>query len=190
MVRTLLLAICACALVSVTDRSEARSIRHGYVAPCSVMDRHPCMPTFCSVFDRHPCVPEVQYPIGQDLRINVESAKTYAMPDQDLNTLADLYAAVRACWQPPPLDLARDGMQATVRFAFNRSGQLIAPPRPTYMSSDAPPETRQIYRGSIDAAFERCTPLTFTQGLAGAVAGRPIAVRYIENRTLEGQWQP
>lgn len=186
MLRKLFIASCMCATMFVAQRGEARSIRYGYVAPCSVMDRHPCMPTFCSVFDRHPCVPETQYPIGQDLRLNVESAKTYAMPDHDLDTLSDLYAALRACWQPPPLGEAREGMQASIRFSFNRNGRLIAPPRSTYMSADAPPETRQIYRGSIDAALERCTPLKLTEGLGNAIAGRPIAIRYIENRTLEG----
>ena len=32
------------------------------------------------------------------------------------------------------------------------------------------------------AGFDDCAPLTFTKGLAGAIAGRPIAIRYIENR--------
>ncbi len=187
MLRLLTIGLLACALMSIADRGEARTIRHGSITVCSVMDRHPCLPTTCSVFERGPCVPEVQYGIGQDLRLDVESAKNYTMPDHDLNTLSDLYAALRACWQPPPLDVARDGMQASIRFSFNRSGRLIAPPRSTYISADAPQETRQIYRGSIDASLERCVPLRFTDGLAGAIAGRPIAIRFIENRSLEGK---
>ena len=31
---------------------------------------------------------------------------------------------------------------------------------------------------------ERCTPLHFSKGMAGAVAGRPIAIRYVDERTL------
>ena len=27
-----------------------------------------------------------------------------------------------------------------------------------------------------------CTPLRFTEGLGGAVAGRPIAIRFVDNR--------
>ena len=82
---------------------DARTIRHGYVPPCSVFDKQPCMPTFCSVFDRNPCVPEPQYWIGQDLRLTVESgqADSYVMPDHDLDTIRDLFAALRACWKPP-----------------------------------------------------------------------------------------
>jgi hypothetical protein len=35
---------------------------------------------------------------------------------------------------------------------------------------------------AITAALERCTPLPFTDGLGGAVAGRPIAIRFVDNR--------
>jgi len=35
-------------------------------------------------------------------------------PQTPLNTLADLGAALRACWVPPPLDQSRPGMQITV----------------------------------------------------------------------------
>jgi hypothetical protein len=137
-------------------------------------------------------VPEPLYPLGQDLRVTVESAHAadYVMPDHALDTLKDLFAALRACWQPPALDEAREGMQMSVRFSFNRYGGLIAPPRSTYVTRDAPQDARELYRSSIDRAFERCAPLNFTKGLGGAVAGRPIAIRYVENRPKEGQPQP
>jgi hypothetical protein len=179
-------AFCAFSMLALAPAANARSLHHGAPEVCSVMSRHPCLPSSCSVFDRHPCVPEPGYPIGQDLRLTVESGNTYPMPDHDLNTIGDLFAALRACWQPPELGEARNGMQESVRFSFNRTGQLIAPPRSTYISHDAPQEARQIYRSSIDAAFVRCAPLHFTPGLAGAIAGRPIAIRYIETRLVEG----
>ena len=75
----------------------------------------------------------------------------------------------------------------SVRFAFKRSGEVLAEPRVTYTSPDAPPDMRAVYRRAIAAALERCTPLPFSSGLAGAVAGRPIAIRFVDNRTLEGQ---
>jgi hypothetical protein len=34
-------------------------------------------------------------------------------------------------------------------------------------------------------ALERCTPLRFTPGLGGAIAGRPIAIRYVDNRNAQ-----
>jgi hypothetical protein len=33
--------------------------------------------------------------------------------------------------------------------------------------------------------LNRCTPLNFTAALGGAVAARPIAVRFVDERTIE-----
>jgi hypothetical protein len=55
----------------------------------------------------------------------------------------------------------------------------------TYASPDAPPAARNIYHDAIMAALERCTPLPFTPGLGGAIAGRPIAIRYVDDRNAE-----
>ena len=73
-------------------------------------------------------------------------------------------------------------MQMSVRLSFNRSGQMIGTPRLTYASANAPPAARDIYRDAIMAALTRCTPLPFTAGLGGALAGRPIAIRFVDNR--------
>jgi hypothetical protein len=93
-----------------------------------------------------------------------------------------MFDALRACWVPPPQEEARLGMQMSVRFAFKRSGNIIAAPRVTYASPGAPAETREVYLHAISAALERCTPLPFSDGLGGAVAGRPIAIRFVDNR--------
>jgi hypothetical protein len=169
-------------------------------AQCSVFNRHPCMPTVCSVFQRRPCVPDIDYPLGEDLRLTISSAAAErktggAEPDagldaaadkpadeHKLNTIRDLFAALRACWVPPPDDQERPGMQMSVRLSFKRTGEMIAAPRVTYTSPDAPPETRNVYHDAITAALERCTPLPFTAGLGGALAGRPIAIRFVDDR--------
>jgi len=103
--------------------------------------------------------------------------------EQPLDSIGQMYAALRACWVPPPKDAARHGMQYTVRFAFKRDGAIVAPPRVTYASHDAPLEVRDVYRDAVNAALARCTPLHFSKGMAGAVAGRPIAIRFVDNRT-------
>jgi hypothetical protein len=163
---------------------------------CSVFSRHPCAPTVCSVFQREPCVPEIEYPIDQDLRLTIVSAVSDVKADradaaagaradtsQGLSTLSDMFDALRACWIPPPDDEARPGMQMTVRFSFRGNGEIISPPRVTYKSPDAPPETTNTYHDAITAALDRCTPMPFTTGLGGAVAGRPIAIRFVDDRT-------
>jgi len=165
-------------------------------APCSVLSGHPCHPSFCGVFHRGPCFPYYLPPIGEGLRFTItstdenDSAGRHAgeadagTNDRMLGSIADMFAALRACWQPPPRDEARRGMQYTVRFAFKRDGDLIAPPRVTYTSHDAPAPVRDVYRDAVNAALARCTPLHFTAKMGEAVAGRPIAIRFVDDRML------
>src|ERR1700687_5761920 len=159
-------------------------------APCSVLDGRPCTPSFCSVFNRGPCIPEIDYPYGEDLRLTVETvpsrddAAKYQKPDHDLDTIGDLFAALRSCWSPPPADSAREGMQMSVRFSFKRSGEMIGAPRMTYATAGAPADVRDTYLKAINASLDGCLPLKFTGALGGSLAGRPIAIRYVDNREL------
>jgi len=170
-------------------------------APCSVLDDYPCHPSFCSVFETGPCFPQYLPPIGQDLRLTIVARDENAADggagkqsgdrnpvdgqgdDHALDTIAALYAALRGCYVPPPKDAARHGMEYTIRFAFKRDGGVIAPPRVTYATHDAPAAVREVYREAVDAALARCTPMHFTKGMGGAVAGRPIAIRFVDERT-------
>jgi len=157
-------------------------------APCSVLDGRPCTPSFCSVFNDGPCIPEIDYPYGQNLQLTIETvppqdqAAKYRKPDHDLDTIGDLFAALRSCWSPPPSDIARPGMQMSVRFSFKRSGEIIAVPRVTYATAGASADTRAAYLKAINASLQACQPLKFTGGLGGALAGRPIAIRFVDNR--------
>src|ERR1700716_3064090 len=47
-------------------------------APCSVLSGEPCTPTFCSVFNHGPCIPEIDYPIGQNLQLTIQSVPSPA----------------------------------------------------------------------------------------------------------------
>ena len=158
--------------------------------PCSVLDDRPCTPHYCSVLEHGPCIPEIDYPYGQDLRLTIQSvppeqdAAKYRKPDHDLNTISDLFAALRSCWSPPSAEIAREGMQMSVRFSFKRSGEMIAAPRVTFATSGVPADTRATYLKAINASLDACLPLKFTDGLGGALAGRPIAIRYVDNRAL------
>ena len=159
-------------------------------APCSVLDGRPCTPSFCSVFNHGPCIPEIDYPIGQNLQLTIQSvpppadAAKYQKPDHDLDTIGDLFAALRSCWSPPSAASAREGMQMTVRFSFKRTGEIIAAPRLTFATAGVSADTRATYLKAIDASLDACEPLKFTSGLGGALAGRPIAIRYVDNRAL------
>jgi hypothetical protein len=162
-------------------------------APCSVLDGQPCTPTFCSVFNDGPCIPEIFYPYGENLQLTIqtvppqEQAAQYRKPDHDLNSIGDLFAALRSCWTPPAADDAREGMQMSVRFSFKRSGEMIGAPRLTFSTSGVPADTRATYLKAINSSLNACLPLKFTDGLGGALAGRPIAIRYVDNRDLGKQ---
>jgi len=158
--------------------------------PCSVLDHGPCTPSVCSVLSHGPCFPEIDYPYGENLQVTIltvppdDQAEKYRKPDHDLDTIGDLFAALRTCWSPPPADSAREGMQMSVRFSFKRSGEMIGAPRLTFASSGVPMDTRTLYLNAINASLNSCLPLKFTGGLGGALAGRPIMIRYVDNREL------
>jgi hypothetical protein len=159
-------------------------------APCSVLDNRPCTPTFCSVLQRGPCIPEIFYPYGENLQLTIQTVPAkedeakYQRPDHDLDTIGDLFAELRSCWSPPAADVAREGMQMSVRFSFKKSGEMIGPPRMTFATAGAPADIRETYLKAINASLSACIPLKFSAGLGGAVAGRPIAIRYVDNREL------
>ena len=115
---------------------------------CSVFNHYPCAPTACSVFRHRPCRPFYGFPLGENLQLTIESkaesdsgandgsAKTDATTDQDMtdhdvNTIREMFAALRSCWEPPPMESAHEGMQMSVRFAFTKAGKLKGEPRIT-----------------------------------------------------------
>lgn len=176
---------------------------------CSVLSGKPCHPSFCGVFHTGPCMPYYLPPIGEDLRLTIVSTdddpagkdapnnggdrragENATADDHPLDSISAMFAALRACWVPPPQDEARHGMEYTIRFAFKSSGAIVAPPRVTYASHDAPADVRDIYRDAVNAALKRCTPLHFSDGMGGAVAGRPIAIRFVDNRTVDKAQSP
>jgi hypothetical protein len=106
-------------------------------------------------------------------------------PAAPLNTIAEVFAALKACWIPPALDQARAGMQITVLLSFKRSGELLGKPRITYETPTASDDERLSYRTAMAQALRRCMPLPFTDALGNALAGRPLTIRFIDNRKLE-----
>ena len=159
--------------------------------PCSVLSRRPCTPTYCSPLYPGPCIPEIFYPYGENLQLTIETVPSkqdeakYQRPDHALDSIGDLFAELRSCWSPPPPDRGREGMQMSVRFSFKKSGELIGPPRMTFATSGVPPDIRDTYLNAINSSLDSCLPMKFTEGLGGALAGRPIAIRYVDNRELK-----
>jgi len=191
MAAIVLLAIAATSHADARDR-QINPIPFSH-EPCSVLDNRPCTPYYCSPLQHGPCIPEIDYPYGQNLQLTIktvpakEDEENYKRPGHDLDTIGDLFAELRSCWSPPPADIAREGMQMSVRFSFKRSGEIIGRPRMTFATKGVPADTRDTYLKAINASLDGCAPMKFTAGLGGALAGRPIAIRYVDNRELGKQ---
>ena len=98
-----------------------------------------------------------------------------------VNTIKDAFAKIFSCWKPPPPSRANP-IDITVIVSFNRAGEIIGRPRITYESAEATDNDRLQYRIAVMEALQRCTPMPFTESMAGAVAGHPFAIKFHNNR--------
>ena len=96
---------------------------------------------------------------------------------QQLDTIKDVVVRIHRCWRPPLLSQANP-MDITVIVSFNREGAILGHPRITYESEQASDNDRLQYRIAVMETLQRCTPMPFTEGMGGAVAGRPFAIRF------------
>ena len=105
------------------------------------------------------------------------STSAQAEPSE-VNTLRDIFARLRTCWKPPPPSSANPDIDITVIVSFNRDGQIFGRPKITYESEQANDNDRLMYRIAVMEALQRCTPMPFTEGMAGAIAGRPLRILF------------
>ena len=98
-----------------------------------------------------------------------------AQTTRELNTIADIYAALRACWKAPNIT---DPLELTVRLSFTNDGKILGKARVTYESKAVPVENRLRLRIAVMDTFKRCTPFSFSPGLGDAVAGKPFNFRF------------
>jgi hypothetical protein len=106
----------------------------------------------------------------------LSSACARAEPGQ-VNTIREAFERFLSCWKPPPASRANP-IDITVIVSFNRAGEILGHPRITYESEQATDNDRLQHRLAVMEALQRCTPMPFTESMAGAIAGRPFAVRF------------
>jgi hypothetical protein len=100
-----------------------------------------------------------------------------------LERVRDVFTLVRTCWRQAPRGLSNSGQEMTLRMSFNRRGEVIGRPQITFYRPGADPSARDPFVNSIRTAFQRCTPLPFSEGLGAAVAGRPFTFRFVDSRS-------
>jgi hypothetical protein len=110
---------------------------------------------------------------------SVASAQT--APDR-VDSIKQVIEKLATCWRPPPPSQANPDIEITVIVSFKRDGTILGHPKITYESEQATDNDRLKYRIAVMETLQRCTPMPFTEGMAGAVAGRPFAVKFHNRR--------
>ena len=98
---------------------------------------------------------------------------------REVDTIRATFPAVGSCWTPPAGLTKLETVEITVRFSLRRDGSVIGAPRVTFATAGAETRARQRLAAAAIEAIHRCTPLKLTKGFGDAVAGRPIAIRFI-----------
>jgi hypothetical protein len=107
-------------------------------------------------------------------------AVTHAEPSENqINTVREIRAALRACWTAPPSTAVDHGnMTISVRLSFRQNREILGVPLITYTSVRISDDERRAYRAALDETLARCSPLPFSETFANVIAGRPINVRF------------
>ena len=121
--------------------------------------------------------PRRKSPVWFAAALVLSSGSAQAGPEQ-VDSIRDALARLRSCWKPPAASLANPEIDITVIVSFNRDGEILGHPRISYESEQATDHDRLMYRIAVMEALQRCTPMPFTDAMAGAVAGRPFAIQF------------
>ena len=105
-------------------------------------------------------------------------AGAQTQPINQLNTIEDIFAAIRICWKAPSIS---GPAELVVRLSFTRDGKILGKARVTYENKTVSAESRFRYRRAVIQTFKQCTPFSFSPALGDAVAGRPINFRFRSN---------
>jgi hypothetical protein len=92
------------------------------------------------------------------------------------NSLQELYAQLGACIRGVA---GEPGAQLTIAFSLRRDGSLFGKPHISYSRLPTDPAARENFLEGVADSFGRCTPVAITDALGGAIAGRPLTVRFV-----------
>ena len=107
--------------------------------------------------------------------------------ERRVDNIKQVFEHLGTCWKPPAASQAKP-MDITVIVSFNRSGAIMGRPRITFESPEASDNDRLAYRVAVMEALQRCTPMPFTESMAGAVAGHPFAIKFHNQPKEKRAW--
>jgi hypothetical protein len=93
--------------------------------------------------------------------------------------ISEVQKAFAACLAPLAADPSRE-IRLIVRVGFNARGQLLGPPRFTYVTPDVSDRIKDEYKNAVSDAIRRCTPLALSTELGGSIAGMPLILIFDE----------
>jgi hypothetical protein len=106
-----------------------------------------------------------------------------APPVERVDRIAQVFQAIQSCWRPPA-GSGYSGQEITLRISFKRNGEVLGQPRITYYKAGTQADQREPFTRAVREAFERCTPLPFTESLGRAIAGRIFAFRFVDAQPM------
>jgi hypothetical protein len=92
------------------------------------------------------------------------------------NTLRELFTELNHCLVTPKGII---GSELTIVFSLRRDGALLGKPKITFAKLPGDPSDQRKFTDGVETAFNKCLPATITDELGGAIAGRPLSMRFI-----------
>lgn len=121
--------------------------------------------------------PSAKLGIGFAVALLLLSSVCAQADPAQVDNIREAHARIGRCWKPPPASQA-NAIDITVIVSFTRAGGILGRPKVTYESEEATDNDRLMYRIAVMETLQRCTPMPFTEGMAGAIAGRPFTIRF------------
>jgi len=108
------------------------------------------------------------------LGVAAHPAGAYAAP---ADNLATLWRTLGACATLDGVPPGAVGSEVTVLFSLKRDGSLLGQPRITHSRLVGTGDEQRGFIAAALGAVSRCLPMAITDGLGGAIAGRPLSLR-------------
>lgn len=98
------------------------------------------------------------------------------------DNLAALWRALGACAKLDGVPPGALGSEVTVLFSLKRDGSLLGQPRITHSRLLGDPADQRAFMAAALTAVAKCLPIPVTDGLGGAIAGRPLRLRLTSHK--------
>ena len=102
------------------------------------------------------------------------------------STLGGLWQLLGSCSQSVGGPAGSAGSEVTVLFSIKRDGSLQGQPRITHSKLVGDGAAQKEFLAGALSGIARCFPLSITDGLGGAVAGRPLRLRVMNHARERG----